>query len=82
MRAWASAASRSSVPDALEMTAVRHTRGPFWRMVAVQFVEGPGELALTVTDQEPDGDGLLIERGHEVAGLLGDPRLWDGGDAG
>jgi hypothetical protein len=33
-------------------------------------VEGPGELAVPVADQEPDDGGLLIERGGEVAGLL------------
>jgi hypothetical protein len=37
-------------------------------------VEGPGELAVAVADQEPDDSGLLIERGGEVAGLLGDPQ--------
>jgi hypothetical protein len=46
-------------------------------------VEGPGELAVTVADQESDGSGLLIEHGHEVAGLLGDPGACGvGGDAG
>src|SRR6266545_289178 len=38
-----------------------------------EVVEGPGELAVTVADQEPDGGGLLIERGDKVAGLLRDP---------
>ena len=41
---------------------------------APDVIEGPGELAVTVTDHEPDGGGLLIERGDGVAGLLGDPR--------
>src|SRR5918993_2139237 len=36
-------------------------------------VEGSGELAVTVTDQEPDDGGLFIERGKKVASLLGDP---------
>jgi hypothetical protein len=36
-------------------------------------VEGPGELAVAVVDQELDGGGLLLERGDEVAFLLGDP---------
>jgi hypothetical protein len=36
-------------------------------------IEGPGELAVTVADQEPDGGGLLIKRDGQVAGLLGDP---------
>jgi hypothetical protein len=45
-------------------------------------VEGSGELAVTVVDQEPDGGGVLIERRDEVAGLLGDPGTGGvGGDA-
>jgi hypothetical protein len=36
-------------------------------------IEGPGELAVTVADQEPGGSGLLIKRDGQVAGLLGDP---------
>jgi hypothetical protein len=40
-------------------------------------VEGAGVLAVAVADQEPDGRGLLIERGGKVAGLLGRPtRRW------
>ena len=35
-------------------------------------VEGSGELAVTVAEQEPDGGGVLIERRDEVAGLLRD----------
>jgi hypothetical protein len=47
------------------------------------IVEGPGELAVSVADQEPDDSGLLIEHGDEVAGLLGDPGAGGvGGDAG
>ena len=46
-------------------------------------VEGSGELAVTVVDQEPDGGGVLIERRDEVAGLLRDPGTgWVRGDAG
>jgi hypothetical protein len=46
-------------------------------------VEGPGELAVSVAEQAPDDGGLLIERGGEVAGLLGDPGTGGvGGDAG
>jgi hypothetical protein len=37
------------------------------------IIEGLGELAVSVADQEPDGGGFLIERRDEVAGLLGDP---------
>jgi hypothetical protein len=45
-------------------------------------IEGPGELAVTVADQEPEGGGLLIEHGDEVAGLLDDPGTCGvGGDA-
>jgi hypothetical protein len=40
---------------------------------APDVVEGPGGLAVTVTDQEPDDGGLLIKRDGQVAGLLGDP---------
>jgi hypothetical protein len=36
-------------------------------------VEGPGQRAVTIADQELEGGGLLIERGDEVAGLLRDP---------
>jgi hypothetical protein len=41
---------------------------------ASDVVEGPGELAVTVTDQEPDDGGLFIAGAEKVAGLLGDPR--------
>jgi hypothetical protein len=47
-----------------------------------EVIEGPGELAVTVTYQESDGGGLLIKRGGKVAGLLGDPGAGGvGGDA-
>jgi hypothetical protein len=50
---------------------------------APEVIEGPGELAVAVADQEPDGGGLLIKRGGQVAGLLGDPGAGGvGGDAG
>jgi hypothetical protein len=38
-----------------------------------EVIEGSGELAVTVADQEPDGGGLLIKRDGQVAGLLGNP---------
>jgi hypothetical protein len=38
-----------------------------------EVIEGSGELAGVVADEESDGGGLLIEHGDEVAGLLGDP---------
>src|SRR5829696_6756742 len=37
-------------------------------------VEGSGELAVSVVDQEPDGRGIVFESDEEVTGLLGDPR--------
>jgi hypothetical protein len=40
---------------------------------APEVIEGPGELAVAVAEQEPDDSGLLIERRDEVAGLLRDP---------
>src|SRR5829696_1693354 len=40
---------------------------------APDVVEGSGELAVAVADQEPDDSGLLIKRDGQVAGLLGDP---------
>jgi hypothetical protein len=40
---------------------------------APEVIEGPGEPAVTVAEQEPDGGGLLIKRGGQVAGLLGNP---------
>src|SRR4029453_4364426 len=40
---------------------------------APDVIEGPGELAVAVADQEPDGGGLLIKRDGQVAGLLGGP---------
>jgi hypothetical protein len=40
---------------------------------APDVIEGPGELAVTVAEQEPDGGSLLIKRDGQVAGLLGDP---------
>jgi hypothetical protein len=50
---------------------------------APDAVEGAGELAVTVVDQEPDGGGVLIERRDEIAGLLRDPGTGGvGGDAG
>jgi hypothetical protein len=38
-----------------------------------EVIEGSGELAVAVAEQEPDGAGLLIKRDGQVAGLLGDP---------
>jgi len=50
---------------------------------APEVIEGPGALAVTVAEQEPDDGGLFIERDEEVAGLLGDPGTGGvGGDAG
>jgi hypothetical protein len=40
---------------------------------APDVIEGPGELAVTVADQEPDGRGVVVEDGGQVAGLLRDP---------
>jgi hypothetical protein len=40
---------------------------------APEVIEGPGELAVAVAEQEPDGGGLLIKRAKELPGLLGDP---------
>jgi hypothetical protein len=40
---------------------------------APDVIEGPGELAVAVADQEPGGCGLVVEGGGQVAGLLGDP---------
>src|SRR5215207_11439192 len=40
---------------------------------APDVVEGSGELAVSVVDQEPDGRGIVFEGGEEVTGLLGDP---------
>jgi len=50
---------------------------------APDVVEGSGELAVSVVDQEPDGRGIVFEGDEEVTGLLGDPRTGGvGGDAG
>ena len=47
-----------------------------------EVIEGPGELAVAVPEQEPEA-GLLIKRDGQVAGLLGDPGAGGvGGDAG
>ena len=40
---------------------------------APEVIEGPGERAVAVADQEPDGGGLLSKRDGQVASLLGDP---------
>jgi hypothetical protein len=40
---------------------------------APDVIEGSGELAVAVADQESDDSGLLIKRDGQVAGLLGDP---------
>ena len=46
-------------------------------------VEGPGELTVSVADQESDDNGRLIQHGDEVTGLLGHPGTRGvGGDAG
>jgi hypothetical protein len=37
-------------------------------------VEGPGELAVPVADQEPEPVGAVGEVHKQVAGRLGDPR--------
>ena len=36
-------------------------------------VEGGGELAVSVADQEPEPVGAVVEIHQQVAGLLGDP---------
>ena len=49
---------------------------------APDVVEGSGELAVSVVDQEPNGRGIVFEGGEEVTGLLGDPGPCGvGGDA-
>jgi hypothetical protein len=49
---------------------------------APDIIERPGGLAVTVADQEPNGSGFVVERGEQVAGLLGDPGAGRvGGDA-
>jgi hypothetical protein len=46
-------------------------------------VEGGGELAISVADQEPEPLGAVAEVHEQVAGLLGDPRSGGvGGDPG
>jgi hypothetical protein len=46
-------------------------------------VEGRGELAVPVTDQEPESVGAVAEVHEQVAGLLSDPgRGGVGGDPG
>ena len=46
-------------------------------------VEGDGELAVSVADQEPELLGLVAEVHQQVAGLLGDPGAGGvGGDLG
>lgn len=40
---------------------------------APHVIKRPGELGVPVTDQKPARDGLVVEDGDEVAGLLGDP---------
>ena len=37
------------------------------------LVKGPGELAVPVADQEAERPLLVLESGHQVPGLLGDP---------
>jgi hypothetical protein len=37
-------------------------------------IESPGERAVAVAEQEPNGGGFVIERAKEIPGLLGDPR--------
>jgi hypothetical protein len=34
---------------------------------APEVIEGPGELAVAVAEQEPDGGGLLVKRDGQVA---------------
>ena len=46
-------------------------------------VEGRGELAVSVADQESEPVGAVAEFPEQVAGLLGDPSSgWVGGDPG
>jgi hypothetical protein len=40
---------------------------------APQVVERPGELGVSVADQELEGGGFVIEDGGEVTSLLGNP---------
>ena len=37
------------------------------------LVKGPDELAVPVTDEEPEGSALVLQGGDQVPGLLGDP---------
>jgi hypothetical protein len=39
---------------------------------APAVIQGPGELAVVVAEQEPEA-GLLIKRAKQIPGLLGDP---------
>jgi hypothetical protein len=34
---------------------------------APDIIECPGELAVAVADQEPEGGGVVVERGEEIA---------------
>src|SRR4029453_17217784 len=48
---------------------------------APDVIEGPGELAVAVVDQELAGGGLLIKRGGQVGGLVGAPSAgWVSGE--
>jgi len=70
--------SRRSVP--MKRSAIALARGArtgvrMMRMSALaNGVEGGGELAVPVTDQEPEPVGAVAEVHDQVAGLLGHPR--------
>jgi hypothetical protein len=58
---------------------VRMTSAPYR---APEVIEGSGEVAVAVAEQEPEA-GLLIKRAKEIPGLLGDPGAGGvGGDTG
>ena len=82
IRRW-SRHSRRRVP--IQRSAIAFARGAragvrMIRMSALfeDGVEGGGELAVPVADQEPELGGAVVEVHEQVAGLLGRPRpRWD-----
>ena len=63
----------------IQRSAIAFARCPGWGAddadvgVGEDGVEGGGELAVPVTDQEPELLGAIAEVHEQVAGLLGDP---------
>jgi hypothetical protein len=72
IRRW-SRQSRCRVPMKRSATAFPRGARIGVRMIRMSVVEGRGELAVPVADQEPEPVGSVAEVHEQVAGLLDDP---------